>query len=156
MDLAAAAIGLDNGAVLIAITVIVLPIAAIAFARSGPAWKELGRGPFSVEREAPNTEARGPAPETQDGAQEAEVRQMIEAKSYRRQRRGEAPIDVDAEARAALDSAPPQPAGIEEELRAEVRQLVLARNERRLRAGQAPLDVEAETKRQLADFIGSG
>ncbi len=156
MDLTAAAFGVDKGAVLIAITVIVLPIAAIAFARSGPAWKELGRGPFSVERETPGARDAESPTAVGDGVQEAEVRQMIEAKSYRRQRRGEAPIDVDQEARAALDSAPTQPAGIEEELRAEVRQLVLARNERRLRRGQAPLDVDAETDRQLADFIGSG
>ena len=80
---------------------------------------------------------------------------MIEAKSYRRERRGEAPLDVEAEVRELLE-----PAGgaesVDEELRAEVRRLVVAGNERRLRRGEAQLDVEAETERQLADFVGSG
>jgi hypothetical protein len=154
MTLAQVAIELDKGTVFIAITVIVLPIAAIAFARSGAAWKNLGKGPFAIERELPK--ARIPAaPEAADDAVQAvEVRQMIEAKSYRRQRRGEEPIDVEAEAAKVLGSAPATP-GVEEQLRAEVRQLVLARNERRLRRGEAALDVEAETQRQLADFIGS-
>ena len=63
-----------------------------------------------------------------------EIRQMLEAKSARRQARGEA-LDVDAEL-AALTSAPsPADAGPREE----VRQLVVARNERRARQGKEPL-----------------
>ena len=80
---------------------------------------------------------------------------MLEAKSYRRQQRGEAPIDIEAETERLLDSATAKGSRLDDELRAEVRQIVIARNERRLRRGEAPLDVEAETERQLADFIGS-
>ena len=74
---------------------------------------------------------------------------MLEAKSARREARGEAPLDVDAEM-AAL--AGPSPAGVDDELREEVRQLVVARNDRRLARGQEPLDVEAEVDRQLRDL----
>jgi hypothetical protein len=72
---------------------------------------------------------------------------MVEAKSARREARGEAALDVEAEI-AALT----RPAGADAELRDEVRQLVIARNERRARRGQEPLDVEAEVDRQLRDL----
>ena len=76
---------------------------------------------------------------------------MLEAKSYRRQLRGEAPIDVEAAVSRLLDE--PVEAPVEDdELRAEVRRLVVVSNERRLRRGEEPLDVEAETERQLAQF----
>lgn len=82
---------------------------------------------------------------------------MLEAKSERRRQRGEAPLDVEAEAKRLLAAAE-QPRGeeaMDAELRAEVRQLVVVRNGRRLREGREPLDVEAETEKQLADLIGS-
>jgi hypothetical protein len=74
-----------------------------------------------------------------------EIRQMLEAKSARRQARGEQPLDVDAELAALTSST----LGGDHELREEVRQLVIARNERRMRQGKEPLDVEAEIERQL-------
>ena len=82
---------------------------------------------------------------------------MLEVKSERRRRRGEAPLDVEAETARLLAAAaaPRRQKTIDAELRAEVRQLVVVRNERRLRQGLEPLDVEAETDRQLADFVGS-
>ncbi len=154
MTLAPTGIAVDNLTILVLITVIVAPVAAIAFACSGAAWKGLGKGQFALERELPPSGAVQPKPPPEDAFRAAEVHQMLEARSYRRQRRGEAPIDVEAEATRMLDAAAAA-SGIDEELRAEVRQLVVARNERRLRRGQAPLDVEAETRRQLTDFIGS-
>ena len=74
---------------------------------------------------------------------------MLEAKSARPRRRGEAPLDIDAEMARSDRSRrrPPIPA-----LREEVRQLVVARNERRVRRGEEPLDVEAEVERQLREF----
>ena len=44
---------IDNGTVLVLITVLVLPIAAIAFARSGGAWRRVGKGAFAIEQELP-------------------------------------------------------------------------------------------------------
>jgi|SRR6187200_1125854 hypothetical protein len=141
---------MDNGTVLAMITVIVLPVAAIAFARSGGAWQRIGKGEFAIEQEpAP----RHPEPvRVERAVQETEARQMLEARSYLRRRAGQAPLDVDSELRKLLDGAESGAPSVDEELRDEVRRLVIARNERRLRRGEAPLDVEAETERQLARF----
>lgn len=140
----------DSGTVLVLVTLIVLPIAAFAFARSGQAWKELGKGAFAIDQDLP-TSRQTESASVQKTVQEREMRQMLEAKSYRRRQRGEAPIDVEKTMVSLLDSSVPPPAA-DAELRAEVRRLVIARNERRMRQGQKPLDVEAETERQLAQL----
>jgi hypothetical protein len=145
---------IDSGTVLILITLVVLPIAAISFARSGGAWRGIGKGAFAIEQEAPPR--RPPPAHVERAEQEAEARQMLEARSYRRQRSGQAPLDVEAEVRKLLDADAGAAPEVDEELRDEVRRLVVAGNERRLRRGEEPLDVEAETERQLSDFVGSG
>jgi hypothetical protein len=151
---------LQSGYLLAAVTLFALPIAAISFARSGPAWKELGKGRFGVMHSMPPPRMAQPSPEIDLAIQAAEARQMLEAKSYRRTQRGEEPLDVEAEMNALLDSELSGKAGkkrdLDEKLRAEVRELVIARNERRMRRGEEPLDVEAEVERQVADFIGLG
>ena len=135
-----------------------LPIAAIAFARSGGGLEADRQRAASRSSSEPAPRRAGePPPEVDRAIQAAEARQMLEAKSYRRQRARRGAARRRGGGRAA---ARPRPSGarrraIDEELRAEVRQLVIARNERRLRDGQEPLDVEAETERQLADLIGS-
>jgi len=151
---------LQSGYVLAAITLFVLPVAAIAFIHSAAEWKELGKGRFGVMNSMPPPRTAQPSPEIDLAIQAAEARQMLEAKSYRRTRRGEEPLDVEAEVTALLD---PELSGggrrkrsLDEKLRAEVRELVIARNERRMRRGEEPLDVEAEVERQVADFIGLG
>ncbi|HEX3608330.1 MAG TPA: hypothetical protein VHU14_01480 [Solirubrobacterales bacterium] len=150
----------QSGYALAAITLFILPIAAFSFARSGPAWKEIGKGRFGVMHSMPPPRMAQPSPEIDLAIQAAEARQMLEAKSYRRTRRGEEPLDVEAEMSALLDHELSGKAGrkrnLDEKLRAEVRELVIARNERRMRAGKEPLDVEAEVERQVADFIGLG
>ncbi len=148
-----ALIDLQAGYVLTLITLIALPIALIAFARTGPLWQSVGKGQFAIEQEIPPPSSLSrPAPPVDPGLQETEARQMIEAKSYRRQRRGQAPLDVEAEVAALLASPGAAGPAIDEKLRAEVRQLVIARNERRMRRGEEPLDVETEMERQLADL----
>ena len=78
---------------------------------------------------------------------------MLEAKSYRREQRGEAPLDIEGEIERLLEpGGEPGRAASTQELREEVRQLVIARNERRMRQGKEPLDVEEEIERQLARF----
>jgi len=147
---------LQKGLVLLVFTGIAAPLIGLLLKRVGGGWETMGGGPFAILNERPQKRG-GPAPPIDPAIQAAEVRQMLEAKSERRQQRGEAPLDVEAEAERLLATAE-QPQGeeaMDAELRAEVRQLVLARNERRLREGLEPLDVEAETERQLADLIGS-
>lgn len=150
----------QSGYLMAAITLFVLPLAAFWFARSGPAWKELGKGRFGVMQSMPPPRLAQPSPEIDLAIQAAEARQMLEAKSYRRTRRGEEPLDVEAEMTALLDTELSgkgrKKRNLDEKLRAEVRQLVIARNERRMRRGEEPLDVEAEVERQVADFIGLG
>jgi hypothetical protein len=150
---------IQSGYLLAVVTLAVLPIAAISFARSGPAWKELGKGRFGVMHSMPPPRMAQPSPEIDLAIQAAEARQMLEAKSYRRLQRGEEPLDIEAEMSALLDtelSGNGRKRDLDEKLRAEVRDLVIARNERRMRRGDEPLDVEAEVERQVADFIGLG
>jgi hypothetical protein len=134
------------GVVLIVVCVLAVIAAAISYWGTGNIYKGLGRsGQFSIDDEDPR-----PSPTAPAEARE-ELRQMLEAKSARREARGEAPLDVDAEM-AALTSA--APASSDPGLREEVRQLVVARNERRARQGKPPLDVEAEVDRELRELGG--
>ena len=145
----------DKAAAVLIFAGIVMPAIGFGLKRMTRGWDNYGGGPFSISREEP---ARGGAapPPVDPAIQAAEVRQMLEAKAARREERGEASLDVEAEAARLLAAAAESaPAGADEDLRAEVRQLVVARNERRRRQGLEPLDVEAETKRQLAELGGS-
>lgn len=162
------AIGASEFSLVLLLTIlIVVPIAAVAFARSGKALEELGKGRFSIDRDddlgSGMTAADAPAVAERERAEE--VRQMIEAADFRSQARGEGRIDVEQEIeRLMADEGlpePPQPArpdgGAGDEvpepgLRAEVRQLVVANNERRARRGEEPLDVESEVERRLEEW----
>jgi hypothetical protein len=159
MGLALALTAMQKGGILLAVSGIAAPIAGWLFHRSADSWRSFGQGPFSITSEAPRPSRPGaPTPPVDPAIQAAEVRQLLEAKSERRQRRGEAPLDVEAETERLLATAnrPRGRAAMDAELQAEVRQLVVARNDRRLRQGLEPLDIEAETERQLEDFVGSG
>ena len=148
-----ALLDIQAGFVFTVITLIALPVALIAFARTGPLWESVGKGPFAIEQEMPPPSRLFQADAPVDRKlQETEARQMLEAKSYRRRQRGEAPLDVEAEVTRLLEAPGAAGPAIDEKLREEVRQLVFARNERRMRRGEAPLDVEAEIERQLADL----
>jgi hypothetical protein len=129
------------GTILIAVSVIAVLVAAASYWGSGGIYSGLGKGDLELRRE----EAASPAE-----AQE-EIRQMLEAKSRRREARGEEPLDVEAELASLTTS---RPGAGDPALRDEVRQLVIARNERRLRQGKEPLDVEPEVDRQLRDLQG--
>jgi hypothetical protein len=127
------------GTILIAVSIVAVLVAAASYWGSGGIYSGLGRGDLEMRREEPASAA-----ETHE-----EIRQMLEAKSRRREARGEESLDVEAEL-AALTSS--RPASGDPVLREEVRQLVIARNERRLRQGKEPLDVETEVDRQLRDL----
>src|SRR3954449_6567748 len=138
MDFPLALSALQKGIALLAFTGVLAPLVGLLLRRVGGGWETMGGGPFSILKEAPpQRSGGGPQAKVDPAIQAAEVRQMLEAKSERRRRRGEAPLDVEAEA-ARLLAAAERPRGreaIDAELEAEVRQLVVARNERRLRQG---------------------
>jgi hypothetical protein len=141
--------GVDDsfGTVLIAIAVVAAVVACISYVGSGAIYRGLGRTGLSLDE--PDLRP-SPLPGTPAWEEEAsaELRQLLEAKSARREARGQPPLDIDAEL-AAL-SAPAQ--GSDPALREEVRELVIAANERRARRGEPPLDVEQEIDRRLRDL----
>ena len=153
---------------LLVLCLVVIPIAAVAFARSGKGLENLGKGRFAVDREEPRSPGSAPPP-LDPVEHEAEVRQMVEAAAYRRRARGEDDLDVQAEIDRVLgvgggedpgderdgetDPEPsPGPAGGDGGVREEIRQLVVANNERRERRGEDPLDVESEVDRRLREW----
>jgi hypothetical protein len=139
------------GTVLIVVCLLAVVAAAISYWGSGRIYSGLGRsGPFSMEDGAGAPRGQAPARPASDAEAREEIRQLLEAKSARREARGQAPLDVDAEL-AALTSVP---SAADPGLREEVRQLVVARNERRARQGKPPLDVEAEVDRELRQLGG--
>jgi len=117
--------------------------AFVALVWNGKTWEEYGKDHLMMEGES------SPGPKSGSAAglleRDMEIRQLLEARNARRRRRGEPPIDIEAEL-AILTGTP----AVDADLRAEIRDLVIARNYRRERAGKPPLDVEAEVERQLA------
>jgi hypothetical protein len=105
-------------------------------------WDDLGKDRLTMDSELPRDSGHSSAASLVE--RDEEIRQMLNARNARRIRRGEPPLDVEAEL-SKLTSSTADPA-----LRAEVRDLVKARNYRRVRAGKPPLDIEAEVERELA------
>jgi hypothetical protein len=129
----------------------------------GSMYDEIGSGGLPSEDEAPGgggSSFAGGAPDYHSLAggsalgqaeRDREIRQMLQARSERRERRGEPALDIDAEF-ARLTAAEPARAGHDPGIAEEVLQLVVARNERRERQGLQPLDIEAEVQRTLAEL----
>jgi hypothetical protein len=138
----------ESGLAVVVIVVSILGIigAVVAFVGTGKLYDQVGKGDLALDRD-PGTTGPPAGSAAARAEAEAEIRQLVEAKSARRVARGEPPLDVDAEV-AALT----RPQGHDAALRDEVRQLVIARNERLIRRGEEPLDVEAEVDRQLRDL----
>jgi len=135
------------GTVLIIIVLVGIVVAAASYIGSGGIYQGLGKTGLTLDEPDLRPEPAAGSPAANAEAQE-EIRQMLEAKSDRQVRRGEAPLDIDEE---MLALAAPV-AAVDAGLRAEVRELVVARNERRMRRGEQPLDVDAEVDRQLKEF----
>ncbi len=134
------------GTVVIVVALVAVVVAVVSYWGSGQVYRGLGQGGFAMEHDERATAPAAP----QSAEAREEIRQMLEAKSARREARGELPLDVEAElAQLTRVSAAEDPG-----LREEVRQLVIARNERRARQGREPLDVEAEVERELRELRG--
>jgi hypothetical protein len=133
----------EFGTIIIIVAVVAVVLAAVSYWGSGRVYGSIGESDLVMGRETSTS-----APDSAEAREE--IRQMLEAKSARREARGEQPLDVEAELAALTQTAPEADPG----LRDEVRQLVIARNERRMRMGQEPLDVDAEVERQLRSLGG--
>jgi hypothetical protein len=142
----------SNGEVILIVTLVVVPIAALAFAGAGAVYREIGKGAFAMDHDKPSRDGPDLSTAAARAEQQAEMRQMLEAKAYRQAQRGEEPIDIAAE--MARLNAPAAPTRVDPELVEEVRQLVLARNARRVRRGEEPLVVGAEVERQRSELEG--
>jgi hypothetical protein len=130
-------------------------VAVFTFLGTGKLYEQIGRGGLSLREDDDGrggTIGGGGPPDAAVAAREREdeIRQLLTARNERRARRGQAPIDVEAE----LQRLTAPSIDIDPALREEIRQLVVARNERRARAGKAPLDVEAEIARQVRELSG--
>jgi hypothetical protein len=132
---------MEFGTIIIIVAVVAVLLAAVSYWGSGRMYGDIGASDLVMQRDTAS------APDSEEAREE--IRQMLEAKSARREARGESPLDVDAEMEAVMGTGAADPG-----LRDEVRQLVIARNERRMRKGQEPLDVEAEVERQLRSLGG--
>jgi len=157
------------GVVLFVFVAIAAVVAVVTLVGSGRRYEEIGRGGMSLDvpPSGPDpfvTRLVGQSPSA--AVRDEEIRQLVQARSDRRVRRGEPPLDVDAEV-ARLASAGADgvgggitgPAGtaaptVDPALRAEIRDLVVARNARRVRAGKPPLDVDAEVERRIRELGG--
>ncbi len=121
-------------------------IAFVALALTGKTWEEYGKNALLMDGDAPREAKQGSAAALLE--RDTEIRQLLEAKNLRRQRRGEAPVDVEEELRRLTTPK------IDAELREEIRDMVIARNHRRARTGKPALDVESEIEREIAGLHG--
>jgi hypothetical protein len=135
--------------VLVVVVVGASIVAVITFAISDKTYAQIGRGGLSLRDGSDRPAAEPLSGAGFEAVRDDEIRQMLEARNERRARRGQPPLDIEAElatlVRPAATAADPA-------LVAEIRDLVIARNERRVRMGKEPLDVEAEVERQLRDL----
>ena len=149
-------LALSNGDAIVIIVLVAIPAAALSFAGAGTAFKQIGKGPLSIEQELPQ-KGSGAAPISRE-VRELEIRQLLEAKAYRQAQRGENQLDVDLELERLLAEERATGSGLraDAQLVAEVRELVEASNARRIRMGREPLDVDAEVERQLDELESLG
>jgi hypothetical protein len=144
----------------VAIVALCGAIGMIGMLRTSSLYDRIGEGGVSTPVSPPEPR---PGSAAAVAEQEAEVKQMLQARSDRRVRQGEEPIDVEAEAKRLLQRPAGSPAGAhaaaggeahrhDPELVEELRQLAEARNQRRLRKGETPIDVRAEVERALAEL----
>lgn len=105
-----------KGAVVLLVTGVVAPLIGLLLRRVAGGWETIGEGRFSMQHEpeaarpstaaAPGLIGFAEADPVDREAQEAEVRQMLEAKAERQRRQGEEEIDVEAELARLLRPSP--------------------------------------------------
>jgi len=104
VDLPLAMSPAEQCAIVLIFTGVAAPLAGFVFRRVGGNWDSLGRGPLAIDEDLPvPSYLRSPEQTVDPAILAAEVRQMLEAKASRLERRGEPPIDVEAETAKLLD-----------------------------------------------------
>jgi hypothetical protein len=132
------------GPVLFVVCGLSIGAALLALVCTSKTWEDYGRSRLLMDQDLPGGPTAGSTAALRE--RDVEIRQLLEARNARRQRRGEPPSDIEGEF-ARLTAT-----HIDAGLRAEIRDLVIARNHRRARSGKPPLDVEAEIERQIASL----
>ena len=123
-------------------------VAVFTRGAAASSYSQIGGGGL----DAPIGDDAPPGPPPPD-ERDDEIRQLLEARNARRVRRGEAPLDVEAELAALIGAAlapgaPRRPASCARRFA----RSSMARNARRARAGLEPLDVDAEIARRLREL----
>jgi uncharacterized protein YkwD len=127
-------------------------VALYTLATSGHAYREIGKGGLDTPARADEPAAPAP-PDDRD----EEIRELLEARNARRRRRGEPPLDIEAQLATLTSGGSSELRGAGDrataaELRDELRALIEARNRRRAGAGLPALDVDAEVERRLREL----
>jgi hypothetical protein len=130
------------GIVLWVVCIAGVVVAVVGLIASRRVWDDYGKNGLLLDSELSRGPARGSAAALRE--RDEEIRQMLEARNARRLRRGEQPLDIEAELNRLTAPA------VDPELRSEIRDLVIARNYRRSRSGKPPLDVETEVEREIS------
>jgi hypothetical protein len=86
--------------VVLLFTAVAAPLAGLLFRQVSAGWESVGKGPLAIERFAPVETAGGDPSE--DAELRAEVRQLVVSRNERRLRKGEAPLEVEAETERQL------------------------------------------------------
>ena len=106
VDLPLAMSAAEKCTVLLLFTGVAAPLVGLVFRRVAGGWDSLGKGPLAIDEDLPAPRyVRSPEAAVDPAIQAAEVRQMLEAKASRLERRGAPPIDVEAETSRLLEQA---------------------------------------------------
>jgi hypothetical protein len=90
------------GIVVIAIALVAAVAACVSYVGSGQIYRGLGRTGLSLDEPELRREPE-PGTAAWQAEAEAELRQLLQARSARREARGEEPLDVEAEVERRLD-----------------------------------------------------
>ena len=114
----------------------------LALVSTSKTWKEYGKSQLLMERDQGAGPAAGSAAALLE--RDSEIRQLLDARNHRRERRGEPPLDIEQELSrlTALQ--------IDGQLKAEIRELVIARNHRRARTASRYLTWRLRSRERSA------
>lgn len=138
------------GTVVLIVCAVAAGIAFLILLLGRRTWEDYGKGGLTLDADR----ALPAEPPPGSGADVDEIREMLEARNARRERRGEHRLDVEEEISKLRGAA--FRSDVDPELRAEIRELVIARSGRLVRSGKPPLDVDTEVEREIMRLTTPG